>query len=86
MAKQCNNDNTGKVQNQTTIAVAHRLATIQDADQILVMHKRKIVQRGKHEELLQVKGHYRDLYLAQQTEKPLGTAQQSGVMTTAVNA
>ncbi|MFK0570488.1 ABC transporter ATP-binding protein [Endozoicomonas sp.] len=73
-------------ENRTTIAVAHRLATIQDADQILVMHKGKIVQRGKHEELLQVEGHYRDLYLAQQTEEQLGTAQQSGIMMTTVNA
>nr|WP_306671593.1 ABC transporter ATP-binding protein [Endozoicomonas sp. ONNA2] len=58
-------------ENRTTIAVAHRLSTIQDADQILVMDKGKIVQRGTHEQLLQQEGHYRDLYLAQQTEKQL---------------
>lgn len=73
-------------ENRTTIAVAHRLATIQDADQILVMDKGKIVQQGKHEALLQVEGHYRDLYLAQQTEEQLGTIQQSGMMMAAVNA
>lgn len=73
-------------ENRTTIAVAHRLATIQDADQILVMNKGKIVQRGKHEALLQVEGHYRDLYLAQQTEEQLGTAQQQGFMGPAVSA
>ncbi len=58
--------------NRTTIAVAHRLSTIMDADQILVMDKGKIVQRGTHETLLQEGGHYRDLYLAQQTEEELG--------------
>ena len=72
-------------ENRTTIAVAHRLATIQDADQILVMDKGKIVQTGKHEALLQVEGHYRDLYLAQQTEEQLGTTQPSGMMMAAVN-
>ena len=61
-------------QNRTTVAVAHRLSTIQDADQILVMHRGKIVQRGTHEQLLEQEGSYRDLYLAQQTEVQLGTA------------
>ena len=56
---------------RTTIAVAHRLSTIQDADQILVMNKGEIVQRGTHSELLQQPGHYQDLYLAQQTEEQL---------------
>lgn len=63
-------------ENRTTIAVAHRLATIQDADQILVMDQGKIVQRGTHEELLQAEGHYRDLYLAQQTEEQLNNNPQ----------
>ena len=56
---------------RTTIAVAHRLSTIQDADQILVMDSGYIVQRGTHEELLDQPGHYRDLYLAQQSEDQL---------------
>lgn len=56
---------------RTTIAVAHRLSTIQDADQILVMDKGRIVQRGTHSELLNQHGHYRDLYLSQQTEDQL---------------
>ena len=62
-------------EDRTTIAVAHRLSTIQDADQILVMDKGKIVQRGTHEELLEMTGPYLDLYLAQQTEEQLGDKQ-----------
>ncbi len=58
-------------ENRTTIAVAHRLSTVVDADQILVMEKGKIVQRGNHEQLIQLEGHYRDLYLAQQTAQQL---------------
>ena len=61
---------------RTTIAVAHRLSTIQDADQILVMNKGKIVQRGTHQALLQQQGHYQDLYLAQQTEEQLADRHQ----------
>ncbi len=64
---------------RTTIAVAHRLSTIQDADQILVMDKGKIVQRGTHEELLQVSGPYLNLYLAQQTEEQLGDKQTAAL-------
>ncbi|MRI32761.1 multidrug ABC transporter ATP-binding protein [Endozoicomonas sp. OPT23] len=56
---------------RTTVAVAHRLSTIQDADEILVMEQGKIVQRGSHEELIVVDGQYRDLYLAQQQEKEM---------------
>ena len=56
---------------RTTIAIAHRLSTIQDADQILVMDKGRINQRGTHSELLAQDGHYRDLYLSQQTEQDL---------------
>ncbi|MET4692845.1 ABC transporter ATP-binding protein [Endozoicomonas lisbonensis] len=56
---------------RTTIAVAHRLSTIQDADQILVMDKGQIVQRGTHCELLNQTGQYRDLYLSQQTKEQL---------------
>ena len=67
---------------RTTIAVAHRLSTIQDADQILVMDKGRIVQRGTHEELLNQQGSYLDLYLAQQTEEQLSDRpKQSNVVT-----
>lgn len=56
---------TGK---QTIIAIAHRLSTIQGADQILVFHEGEIAERGTHEELLEKKGLYYKLHLAQSLE------------------
>lgn len=51
--------------NRTTLVIAHRLSTIQKADQILVVEEGKIVERGKHQELLENKGRYYDLYTYQ---------------------
>lgn len=48
--------------NRTTIMVAHRLSTIQHADQIMVMHKGRIRERGTHQELLVQNGIYKKLY------------------------
>ena len=50
---------------RTVVVVAHRLSTIQRADEIVVMSREGIVQRGKHEELLSIDGHYNKLYNAQ---------------------
>lgn len=47
---------------RTTIMVAHRLSTIQNADCIMVMHKGRICERGTHRELLEQDGIYRKLY------------------------
>lgn len=52
-------------QGRTTIAIAHRLSTIRDAELILVLDKGKIVERGNHEELLQIGGLYADMYQLQ---------------------
>jgi subfamily B ATP-binding cassette protein MsbA len=46
------------MQNRTSLVIAHRLSTIQKADTIVVLKKGKIVEQGKHEELLALKGEY----------------------------
>lgn len=53
------------MQGRTTFVIAHRLSTIRQADQILVIEKGEIVERGKHEELIDKKGRYFDLYTYQ---------------------
>ncbi|WP_062265477.1 ABC transporter ATP-binding protein [Endozoicomonas arenosclerae] len=50
---------------RTTLAIAHRLTTIEDADLILVMEKGRIVQRGTHQQLLAEPGLYLDMYQSQ---------------------
>jgi ATP-binding cassette subfamily B protein/subfamily B ATP-binding cassette protein MsbA len=47
---------------RTTIVIAHRLSTIKNADEICVLHEGRIVERGKHEELIKINGYYRKLH------------------------
>jgi ABC-type multidrug transport system fused ATPase/permease subunit len=47
--------------NRTTLVVAHRLSTIKRADEICVMHEGKIVERGKHDDLVALDGYYKKL-------------------------
>jgi ABC-type multidrug transport system fused ATPase/permease subunit len=55
--------------NRTTIIIAHRLVTVKEADQILVMKDGAVVERGQHESLVKENGTYAELIRAQQFEK-----------------
>lgn len=50
------------MKNRTSIIIAHRLSTIKHADEICVLHEGEIVERGKHEDLIELNGYYRKLY------------------------
>ena len=54
---------------RTTLVIAHRLSTIVDADQILVMERGRIVERGTHRELLALGGTYAQMWALQQQEE-----------------
>nr|WP_315199492.1 ABC transporter ATP-binding protein [uncultured Flavobacterium sp.] len=56
------------MQNRTSIVIAHRLSTIQKADLIVVMKKGKIVEQGRHEELIAMNGAYNKLVTMQSLE------------------
>jgi ABC-type multidrug transport system fused ATPase/permease subunit len=51
---------------RTTIIIAHRLSTIRNADKIVVLKGKEIVEQGKHQELLENNGLYRRLYTVQE--------------------
>ena len=53
------------IQGRTTIIIAHRLSTVQKADEIIVLDKKKIVEQGSHQELLKEKGIYYSLHQIQ---------------------
>jgi ATP-binding cassette, subfamily B, bacterial len=60
---------------RTTIAIAHRLSTIRDADQILVLDAGQIVERGTHEELVELGGRYAALLADRRSHRsPIGGA------------
>jgi ATP-binding cassette subfamily B protein len=58
---------------RTTFVIAHRLSTIRDADLIVVMDHGRIVETGTHQQLLDAKGFYHELYQSQFVE-PLADA------------
>ncbi len=59
---------------RTTFVIAHRLSTIKNADQILVLDRGVIMERGNHEELMEKRGRYYQMYQLQQGEQGAGGA------------
>lgn len=53
------------LKDKTSLIVAHRLSTIKNADNIIVLHKGRVVEQGTHQQLLKKKGHYSHLYRLQ---------------------
>ena len=56
---------TRLMQGRTCLIIAHRISTIRDADEIIVMDKGHIAQQGSHDELIKKEGPYKDLYMTQ---------------------
>ncbi len=64
---------------RTTIAIAHRLSTVRDADQILVLDSGLIVERGTHEELIELGGRYARLLSGASDSEPAGAGSPAAV-------
>ena len=58
--------------NKTTVIVSHRVSSAKNADKIVVLENGHIVQEGTHEELINIEGYYKHLYLKQLSESAAG--------------
>ncbi|HMB43387.1 MAG TPA: ABC transporter ATP-binding protein/permease [Luteimonas sp.] len=70
---------------RTTLTIAHRLSTVMDADEILVMDAGRIVERGSHASLLALQGHYAQMWRLQQQQQRLDVAIESPIPETAAD-
>lgn len=62
------------IKGRTSLVIAHRLSTVKNADLILVVRDGKIIEQGRHEELLKAKGHYYNLYTRQYEDEAISNA------------
>jgi ATP-binding cassette subfamily B protein len=64
----------GVMKNRTAIIISHRISTVRDADQIVVLDAGRVVEKGKHDELIRMGGHYAELYKKQLLEEELAAS------------
>lgn len=62
---------SGHLKGRTSVLISHRISTIMAADEILVLNQGRIVERGKHSELMKMQGHYFEMFEKQQLESNL---------------
>lgn len=62
------------IKGRTSLVIAHRLSTVKNADLILVVQDGKIIERGRHEDLLRARGHYYNLYTRQYEDEAISNA------------